>query len=148
MEDFVPYELAVKLKEKGFKEKCYAYYFPPDNKLIYNINQFRGGILYDNLHSYNSLPKEVVTSDFIDAPTIPQVLKWLREEKKIFVAINIGYCYEPFLTNPKMEPILKGYYYGIWELDDLNNKNALSEYFKTPEQAALAGIEYVIDNLI
>ena len=85
-------------------------------------------------------------------PTISQVLKWLREKKKIFVAINIGYCYEsyeiPFPTNHEMEPILKGYYYGIWELDNLNDKNARSEYFEDYEQAALAGIEYVLDNLI
>lgn len=151
-EDFVPYELAVKLKEKGFKEKCYAYYFPVNNELCYNINQFRGGNLYNCLYSHNSLPKELVASDFIDAPTISQVLKWLREEKKIFVAINIGYCYEsdeiPFPTNPKMEPILKGYYYGIWELDNLNDKNGRSEYFETPELAALAGIKYTLDNLI
>lgn len=83
---------------------------------------------------------------------IYDVLKWLREEKKIFVTINIGYCYEiyeiPFPTNPNMEPILKGYYYGIWELDNLNDKNGHSEYFETPEHAALAGIEYVIDKLI
>ena len=47
-----------------------------------------------------------------------------------------------------MEPILKGYYYGIWELDNLNDKNGHSEYFETPELAAIAGIEYVLDNLI
>ena len=83
---------------------------------------------------------------------IDEVFAWLREEKKIFIAINIGYCYEsyekPFPTNPKMEPILKGYYYGIWELGNLNDKNALSKYFATPEEAALAGIEYCLDNLI
>ena len=85
-------------------------------------------------------------------PRIDEVLAWLREEKKIFIAINIGYCYEsyekPFPTNPKMEPILKGYYYGIWELGNLSDKNALSKYFEAPEQAALAGIEFCLDNLI
>ena len=83
---------------------------------------------------------------------IYDVLKWLREEKRIFVAINIGYCYEsderPFPTNSKMEPILKGYYYGIWELDNLNDKNGRSEYFEKPELATLAGIEDVIDNIL
>ena len=121
-EDFVTYDLAVKLKDKGFDEYCEYGHFLEGSK----------GILY--------------------TPTIAQVLKWLREEKKIFIAINICYCYEsdeiPFPNNPKMEPILKGYCYGIWELDNLNDKNALSEYFEAPELAAIAGIEYVIDNLI
>lgn len=121
-EDFVTYEIAKKLKEKGFK---------------YNKMNLLDRICMENQ---------------INHPTISQVLKWLREEKNIFIAINIGYCYEsdeiPFPINPKMEPILKGYYYGIWELDNLNDKNALSEYFEAPELAAIAGIEYVLDNLI
>jgi hypothetical protein len=142
MEDFVPFEIAKKLKEKGFPQRP---------------NYFNYGSYYnwDGLRKTHSLSNASVWFDPIIsrdniyfAPTISQVFKWLREEKKIFVAINIGYCYEPFLTNPKMEPTLKGYYYGIWELDNLNNKNALSEYFEAPEQAAIAGIEYVIDNLI
>lgn len=41
-EDFVPFELAKKLKEKGFKEECIAYYHA-DGELLYNIGQYRGG---------------------------------------------------------------------------------------------------------
>lgn len=138
-EEFVSYEIAKKLKEKGFREKCLHHY---------NNN----GVLKENYSKCYCSANNIFTDNTVDAPTISQVLKWLREEKKIFVAINVGYCYEsdeiPFPTNPKMEPILKGYYYGIWELDNLNDKNARSEYFEDYEQAALAGIEYVIDNLI
>lgn len=123
MEGIVPFEISKKLQEKGFKEKCFAYYDVDEN-----------------------------SEYWIDAPTIPQVFKWLREEKKIFITINIAYCYEddehPFPTNPEMKPILKGYYYGVWNLDNLNDKNGRSEYFESPEQAALAGIEYVIDNIL
>lgn len=148
-EDFVTYEIASKLKEKGFYYKCVATY-DNDGMLGYNYIQptnIRAIGFDDCLYSHN-----VENDNCIDAPTISQVLKWLREEKKIFIAINIGYCYEsdeiPFPTNPKMEPILKGYYYGIWELDNLNDKNTHSEYFEAPELAAIAGIEYVLDNLI
>ena len=137
-EDFVEYDIAVKLKEKGFNDECNAYYEPLKHCLNFS-RVFKTNSLAEN---YNC----------IAAPTVSQVLKWLRDKKKIFVAINIGYCYEsdeiPFPTNFKMKPILKGYYYGIWELDNLNDKNAHSEYFEAPELAILAGIEYVIDNLI
>lgn len=131
MEDFVPRELAIKLKEKGFKEKCYAYYFPVNNELVYNTNQFRGGILYDNLHSYNSLPNEVLTSDFIDAPTISQVLKWLRENN-IHLYTDID---------------KEGWFF---EIKCLKTRVMINtDFFKrhsTCELAALAGIKYVIDN--
>ena len=140
MEDFVPYELAVKLKEKGFPQ-----HITDEAYIVDNYGE-------DACDIGDRLPIPLIPDymDDIAAPTIAQVLKWLREEQKIFVAINIGYCYEsdetPFPTNPKMEPILKGYYYGIWELNNLNDKNGHSEYFEAPEQATLAGIEYIIDN--
>lgn len=137
-EGFVCYEIAKKLKEKGFDEICYNYYEP----LKHSINQIKTPWTNKNGESFG----------VITAPTIHQVLKWLRKEKGLFVAINIGYCYEtneiPFPNNTKIEPILKGYYYGIWELDNLNDKNGHSEYFETPELAAIAGIKYVLDNLI
>ena len=135
-EDFVPFELAKKLKEKGFRESCGYVYNYKRKELEYK----KESTIWNNSEYWYA------------APTISQVLKWLREEKKIFIAINIGYCYEsyekPFPTNPKMEPILIGYYYGIWELGNLNDRNALSKYFEAPKQAALAGIEYCLDNLI
>lgn len=139
-EVFVPYKLAVKLEEKGFKQGYNVFGIRPifsdetTIKFISDIGAYERGYFGEN----------------VSAPTISQVLKWLRKEKKILVLVNIGYCYEsderPFPTNPKMEPILKGYYYGIWELDNLNDENAYSEFFETPEQAALAGIKRVIDN--
>ena len=144
--EIVSFDLAKKLKEKGFNYPCFN-----------AINAF--GCTYKNgwCEYLDDRYNELITladlhkGDYL-LPTISQVLKWLRKKKKIFVTINIGYCYEsdkiPFPTNPNMEPILKGYYYGIWELDNLNDKNGHSEYFETPELAAIAGIEYVLDNLI
>jgi hypothetical protein len=141
-EDFVSFDLAKKLKEKGFQQDYNIFGY----KLIYSNNTT---IKY--ISDIGAYDKEYFGEN-ISCPTISQVLKWLREEKEIFMTINIGYCYEsdekPFPTNPKMEPILKGYYYGIWELDNLNGRNALSKYFESPEEAAIAGIEYVLDNLI
>lgn len=128
---YVTKEIAEKLRAKGYNVE----------EIHYENSSWSIDEVYqtDNLRIYK-------------LPRIDEVLAWLRVEKKIFIAINIGYCYEsyekPFPTNPKMEPILKGYYYGIWELDNLNDKNALSRYFEAPEQAAIAGIEFYLDNLI
>lgn len=111
MEDFVPYELAVKLNEAGFNY---------DTKEVYEINVL--------LERYFEIPK----------PTISQVLKWLREEKKIHVSSNIGYT---------------GWFFDIEEILDLQEHTQMYktlytdiEDYNTYELAALAGIEYVIDN--
>lgn len=131
MEEFITFEIANKLKEKGFKKKCFKHFYPNSNDWF-----------------LSSCPECCNYSSYVDAPTISQILKWLREEKKIFITVNIAYCYEddenPFPTNLKMKPILKGYYYSIWDLNNLNDKNGHSKYFESPELAYLTAINEII----
>lgn len=135
MENLVPYELAVKLKEKGFKEKCIAYYWEKINEhtpsFVVEDNMPEDGLdLLDLLSNHNCSE----WSPFIDAPTISQVLKWLREEKKIMVF-----------------PIFSKYT-SRWYCSIVNTNHPLAIYnfplSDSYEEAALVGIEYVIDNLI
>lgn len=142
-EEFVPFELAKKLKEKGFKQDCIAYYMPHSDELIYNIKPYKGVELY----SFNSLRKELISSDFIDAPTISQVLKWLREEKIISVEpyssascwrVTICRAYHQDRTDAGGGTCLKS------EVEGYNDGGGFEKY----EEAALAGIEYCLDNLI
>jgi hypothetical protein len=132
MEDFVSYEIAVKLKEKGFKEQCLAYY-SKDSGFYYNASY--GSDVENAFKSFNSRPNHICRKR-IDAPTISQVLKWLREKKKLHVSImtfmfRAGWCYEVVRLgeNPNLVAA---------------HRNSYSTY----EKAAIAGIEYVLDNLI
>lgn len=129
--EFVNFSIAKKLKEKGFKEKCYAYYTPHDATLFYNTNNFRGSIVDDCLYSYNSLDEKTAISKFIDAPTISQVLKWLREEKGHHVCIGYDGIYS----------------YDIVRISDCEFQGA-DDGYASYESAALFCIEYIIDNLI
>lgn len=132
------FEIAKKLREKGFKEQCVAHYYPSGSELFFNQTTFRGAIVEDCLYSYNSSPVECIGSELIDAPTIAQVLKWLRKTKGLYVDISL--C-------------KKGYYAIVYETNFPDNKDyanswnvdALSD---TYEQTALDVIEYVLDNLI
>ena len=124
MENFVPYELAVKLEEKGFDEVCYNYYEP----LRHFLNPLKVPWTNKDCKSYGA----------IAAPTISQVLKWLREEKKLHVVF-------PFYED-------KGFYYYVQRIG--NAARIVSSFddsdtcFDTAELAALAGIKYCLDNLI
>lgn len=131
-EDFVSYEIAKKLKEKGFRELCLAYY-TNDDTLYYNYSHKAGACYKDCYLSHNFMPKESVSGKFVDAPTISQVLKWLREEKKLHIVIDYN---NPSLWSYVIFRFGEGYI------------NKIGEDFNSYEQAALAGIEYVIDNLI
>ena len=129
MEDFVTFEIAKKLKEKGFREKCLGFY-TSTNSFYYNNTNICSDVS-DLLECCN----ESEEYDDIDAPTISQVLKWLREEKKIYVDIRFNRHYQ-----------LYKYYVFTMSTD---NEDMYGEYpVNTYEQAALAGIKYVLDNLI
>lgn len=132
--DFVTFGIAKKLKEKGFIELCLAYY-TNDDTLYYNYSHKPGACYKDCYLSHNLMPKDSVSGKFADAPTISQVLKWLREEKKIYLELVI---------------VVDGKYMcDIYKIDARPIECLGStEYSKTYEAAALAGIEYMLDNLI
>lgn len=146
MEDFVSFNLALKLKEKGFKEECLAYY--TSEYTIYN-NEIAlcddkylviASINYNEFLVWHNSKRENKFNNICDAPTISQVLKWLREEK--------GFVVNVFLDDDSDTPV-------TYEIYDINNKIECvmyhhGEYFSIEDwdKASLTGIEYVLDNLI
>lgn len=134
---FVNFSIAKKLKEKGFKEECLCHYIGDD--LVYNIES---PIANNQLWFSHNKFDNIWHRDNYDAPTISQVLKWLREEKKILITIipqekNLGHdtlCFCVYrITEDLYQPIYNG------------TINTLVDSY---EETAIAGIEYVLDNLI
>lgn len=125
MGNFIPSELAVKLKEKGFTcEHPFAMYDAVG--IFYALYTSAGSI---ECYDYWDFDEH----DYI-APTISQVLEWLREEKNIHLYTDIDN---------------EGWFFEIKCLKTRFMVN--TDFFKrysTHELADLAGIEYVIDNLI
>ena len=101
--DYCDYDTCVALKELGYNRGAYAYYFPNHKEdLIFNSHQMRGCSINEMLKGYNTYPKDVMGHQLIDAPTMWEAQKWLREEKKIHVEVHIAfnkYFYELFKTD-------------------------------------------------
>ena len=137
MEDFVTFEIAQKLKEKGFTCK---YPFAMYNELgIYHplmtsadYETCDSGFKCRCYYDYDDFDE----NDYI-APTISQVLKWLREKKGWIIVVRL------YSTN--------GWY---WFIQDKNGELKSShlascdDCFATYEQSALAGIEYALNYLL
>lgn len=132
MEIFIPFEIAKKLEDKGFPQ-----HWSNDDYVIENEyeDNFEVGSHYDRCFIPEHLPT-------IAAPTIPQVLKWLREEKKIYVSIGV---FPTFSTKNKVH-----FCYTIkTESDGSNMKVIESEYtYCKYSEAELNCIEYIIDNIL
>ena len=127
-EDFVSFELAVKLKERGLNIPFYFFY-RSDDKLIHHAMVAKPLVYCDN-----------IDDEVVCAPTIPQVLKWLREAKNVFIEISIT---------------TSGYYSTVYSNIDLTLANKTTYYQEyvgaTNEDynnCVLEAIEYILDNLI
>lgn len=120
--DFVLFEMAKKLKEKGFSEEVIKYYGKHENMFDCNPP------LDMNDYGYR-----------YSAPTISQVLKWLRKKKNIHITIDVtNYGFISSTISFKWDKS-----YCETEIEHYDHKG-----YSTYEEAALAEIDYVLDNLI
>lgn len=131
--NFVSFEIAKKLKDKEFPQR-------PD---YFNYSSYYD---WDGLRKIHSLSNASVWFDpninrdnLYFAPTISQVLKWLRDKKELHIEIYMYHNYYLWeIYNTK-----------IYDVDFAQKREKYSEIeYATYEQATLAGIEYVLDNLI
>ena len=122
---FVPYETALKLKEKGFKEDCFKYYH-------INFSQ-------DGLREYSDIRE---FENMLNAPTYQQVEDWLRENHNIEIQIDNyhnktdNWCYR--LLNIVLTE--------DYNLDYESNHDDI--YFPTYYQAKEKAIEHILKNYI
>lgn len=124
MSEFVPFKIAKKLEEKGFTLPVLEIYGKFDSDGLFHSQ------LYCNYC-------ETMDSEEIIAPTISQVLNWLRKEKKLHIMIDICFTDTTYKWG-----------YDIVNLITTHVEGCEPLCANSPEQASLAGIEYVLDNLI
>jgi hypothetical protein len=126
-EDYVSFETAKLLKEKGFDEPCYMAYVPTNRKHI---------MRNDAGHSNSMHP-----DDYYAVPTLQMAMKWLREVYNLFVF--------PF---PQMNT--NKFWVEIYQLSDNQEwENLYCESidlqdYSTYEEACEAAIKYCLENLI
>lgn len=130
-EDYVSFETAKLLKEKGFDEPCLMCY--TSDKKLANYGLYR---------SYKNSEVFAMT-----APTIQTAMKWLRKTHNQIIVPDVR-------VEDPISGIIKCYIVGIWYIPK-NNGGALCFISPTPEngystyeEACEAGIKYCLENLI
>ena len=119
-EDYVSFETAKLLKEKGFDECTLLFYDKNDNSK---------NILQPFLESEGDLRR----------PSIQMAMKWLREKHIVICVVPLQfYCGE----------IVSAWGYNIWADDNLEVDDESTPKFMTYEEAAEYSIKYCLENLI
>lgn len=122
-EDYVGYETAKLLKEKGFDEEC-------------NIAYFNGTLVDYTMFGF------CLGGDLIDCPTLQMAMKWLRIVHNLFIFISTWLRHKDGTIQ---------YYYEIRNLNDEDFETiaecTISE-FDSPEKTCEAAIKDCLENLI
>ena len=127
-EDYVSFEIAKILKEKGFDEKTRDFYRFENNIWIhrntYEHNYFNLGMpIWENCYS---------------CPTQQMVMKWLREEHNLFIQITVDF-------SDGIYPMYDVYIVDLARCTFIT-VNGYDRYLYI--KAAEAGIKYCLENLI
>ncbi len=132
-EDYVSFETAKLLKEKGFNEKCRAFY-------VLWFDEEVEGPKEDEAENWNIEPK------YFSAPTLQMTMKWLRDVHHITIAV----IPLSFTLKGSENFICNNWVFNLWEKGNptvsefYGNQTAYSTY----EEAAEAAIKYCLENLI
>lgn len=126
---FVPYETALKLKEKGFDERCFGHYVEPC--LIHLLND-------EALFVETAIlkPKNFV---IINAPLYQQVIDWFREKHNLHFEIKV----EDYVSEPSYYWSIFGKYKDMLHIRCLMNSGDkfTQDRFKSYYEALIKAIE-------
>jgi hypothetical protein len=127
--EFVPYELAVKLKELGFDEPCF--------RLYKNIKEYKERIAGGDLITNTNLLK-FENSNYCASPTFSQAFRWFREEHYLISSI--------YQLSVNVKTGLSSFEYMIDKLNNLGLSQFIEDFpYNTYEEAELACLEKLIE---
>ena len=137
--EFIPYEQSLALKELGFGEKCFGYYYHP----AYSKQTILIDSVLDPNHTYfNEFPEKGdfpiignYNKQFISAPLYQQAFRWFREKYNLYISLN------KYKSPDILIPILV--YSHIYDEND-NICITVGE-FKTYEEAELECLKKLIE---
>ena len=118
-EDYVSFETARLLKEKGFNWRCHTY-FITDNEVA----------AISTRRDFNSV------GVYISAPTLQMVMKWLRVEHNLFI--------EPYYTVSGFRSSVTDTNTG----NTVYTQADEDVYYDSPEASCESIIQYCLENLI
>ena len=128
-EDYISFEIAKLLQEKGFHEKLFTFYITDETKKegYFQLMAFTDDKIDNNHSDYCYL-----------APTLQMAMKWLREVHKIYIDIS-----------PTYSEVEKTIHF-IWQIFDSNYDGVgdCEIFYGKYEIACEDAIKYCLENLI
>jgi len=145
-EDYVSFETAKLLKEKGFNERCISVYHDGELQLVSSLGIFCSEGYGEQILAYTNSECEW-SPIMISAPTLQMAMKWLRDVQGLNI-YALGVWKDVEVQYGDWEPAVVGYNWFVESLMDDTYSKMSKELFLTYEQACEAAIKYCLENLI
>ena len=151
-EDYVSFETAKLLKEKGFDEPCYQYYLT--TKTLHTTFHDRVHVEEEpffnssGLNGLYEVSNKTLFEDICSAPTLQMAMKWLREVHNLFIEIQYATA---LFSQPHTTIYFRIYYMSLdysTSGKDMLPDDYIREYYNSYEEACEAAIKYCLENLI
>jgi len=128
--EFVPYELALRMKRLGFDESCFRYYWERFENSPRMMNQYGSPKSNSNLDRLAKTElKGLQGKSYCSAPTWQSAFRWFREKYSMYHQIHKGYGWEGIVRESN------------------NNESILwhDGTYNSPEEAELACLKKLIE---
>ena len=120
--EFVPYDLALRMKRLGFDEPCIARYNVPGELIT-------SGCYSDSSIMHLVVEQNDICEAHILAPLFQQAFRWFRDSHGLWVDKTVTFHFE--------DNLIRGYHYNIHQAKDFIvdlNKSVEFWYFGTSEE--------------
>jgi hypothetical protein len=139
-EDYVSFEIAKLLKDKGFDGKCRMIYREHDKQMIYHTPNPDDLLDFETNKRKLEKHSKKQHCDYALCPTHQMALKWLREVHNIF--IEIGFLFNQFTEAPSYKAM-------IWDISEEKCVPLPSDIeFMFYETCVSEALKYTLKNLI
>ncbi len=156
IEDYVSFEVAKLLKEKGFDGKCSRIWAKEENEsplriamsLFVEGEEVADRETVEKATSYNNKYKFRTSVMGYLCPTLQMVMKWLREEHNLFIEVQYA---TSLLLQPHTTIYFQIYYMSLDYTTSGKNMlpdDYIREYYTSYEEACEAAIKYCLEKLI
>lgn len=147
-EQFVTYEIALKLKELGFNEKCLASYYTDDER------NYGKGDIYDCRRKLSSsidfdpfkeeFDNFYINSNetyYVSAPLWQQAIDWFLSQYNIWIIVDTSLI--KFYKNDELQPLKFQFV-----IEDLNNRDADYMFHSADEELFYFDYKYAREQAI
>ena len=132
IKEFIPYKIALALKELGFDEPCLAFFEINNTHQPQNLRYFLKTAVNREYIENTKILKYIYGENSLLAPLYQQVFRWFREKYGLHCVYNVGIPHDNITHSKKIQ-----YFFNVVKCGKHHKGIFRSTFYTTYEEAEL-----------